>query len=344
MQYRKSSFGVGAVAAVVVLSTPASNASADVGRVLTHEAIVHAPVADVWRHFTTDEGAQRWMAPKVKVDLRVGGAVRASYHPESTLEDEHTIVNRILAYEPERMLALRNEQAPAGFPWVEMFQETWSVNYFEALDERRTRLRVVGMGYGEGPEWDQLRAFFEQGNQQLIDVLTCLFATPDPMADERTLATLHKLVGGEWFHRSEDGAFRSSSIVDVGADGKSLTSRGWLGDAAGMRDHGRTLIYRAPSSEGGGVSFINVDERGSVTRGAIRLIADGHLEWDWPLTSLTGATRAFRAETRFEGDDAYTFTLSTRETDGSWTAGHPMRFSRRERATGSAPAEQGQDR
>jgi len=331
-------------AIAMVLAAIIGTAHAD--RVLTHEAIIHAPVAEVWRMFTTDEGAQRWMAPKAKFDLRVGGSMRTSYNPESNLEDEDTIVNRILAYEPERMLAMRNEQAPRGFARVEQFQQTWSVMYFEPVDAiggERTRLRVVGLGYGDGPEWEQLLMFFEIGNQQLIDVLASLYPAADdapemnePVAQANpganpgaTLDTLHRLVGGAWVHESRraDGTiFRSRAIVELGADGRSLASRGWLGDAHGLRDHGRTLIHRTP--DGGGIHYVNIDEAGAIATGQITLVAEGHLQWDWPRTSLDGATRHFRADMRFEGPDAYVFTLSSKEADGTWRAHDDVRFTR----------------
>ncbi len=140
----------------------------DEGRTLVHEAIIDASLDELWQLSTTSEGARLWMAPKVKADFRVGGSYRASYHPESNLDDEHTIINRILTYAPKRMLAIQNVKAPASFGNMERFQQTWSVMYFDEVDAERTRLRMVGLGYGEGPEWDQLYRFFEQGNSQVI--------------------------------------------------------------------------------------------------------------------------------------------------------------------------------
>ena len=90
---------------VVGVSLTLCVASAQAERTLVHEADIPAPVAEVWQAFTTAEGFMSWAVPKAEVDFRVGGAMRTSYNPESNLDDEHTIVNRILAYEPEHMLA-----------------------------------------------------------------------------------------------------------------------------------------------------------------------------------------------------------------------------------------------
>lgn len=298
-----------------------ADANTGAERTLVHEAVINAPVADVWRMYTTDEAARKWMAPKITIDLRVGGTMRASYHPDSNLNDEHTIINRILAYEPERMIAIRSEQAPAGFGWMEQFRQTWSVTYFEPIGERRTKLRLVGLGYGEGPEWDELYAFFNQGNQHVLDLLKQQFPAEDATKTERVLELVHQLVGGEWIHESErpDGnVFRSRSVVERGPDGASLTSRGWLGHASGMVDHGRTIIYRAPQSDGGGVRFFNINENGAIASGEILLAGHNHLRWDWPATNLAGDTSPYRVDMRFEDDDTYHFSLKLQSSDGSW--------------------------
>ncbi|HRQ74951.1 MAG TPA: SRPBCC domain-containing protein [Phycisphaerales bacterium] len=290
-------------------------------RTLEHEAIIDAPATEVWRMFATSEGAKQWMAPKVEVDLRVGGSIRSSYHPDSNLHDEHTIVNRILAYEPGRMVSMRNVQAPAGFPNVDQFQQTWSVMYFEPISERQTRLRIVGLGWGEGPEWDDLYAFFEVGNQQVLNLLKSRFDASRENDADIILAMLGRLVGGEWIHESErsGGIFRVRNVAERGGDGVSLVTKSWLGTAEGMYDHGRTIIYRAPKSEGGGVRFLNINEMGAVAQGPIRLVAPDRIEWEWKMTTLEGAQRTFRVSMAFGADrDEHTFKLERREDDGSW--------------------------
>jgi uncharacterized protein YndB with AHSA1/START domain len=144
---------------------------AQADRTLIHEAVIDAPIETVWHLFTTTEGARQWMAPQITIDLRPGGFIRSSYHPESNLSDEHTIINQILAYVPQRMLSIRNVQAPKGFANAELFQQTWSVMWFTSVDESHTRVRLVGLNYGEGPEWDVVYTHFEQGNAYLLNLL-----------------------------------------------------------------------------------------------------------------------------------------------------------------------------
>jgi uncharacterized protein YndB with AHSA1/START domain len=159
-------------------------------RVLRHEAIIDAPVTDVWRAWTTDAGITSWMVPHGTVDLRVGGAMRTSYDPTADLDGDAAIVNRILAYEPERMLAMQNVQAPPGFKHVELFRDTWSVVRFEPIGAMRTRLIVSGYGYGEGEEWDELYGFFDQGNAYLMSQLQKVFTPEDVERDSSGAAVL----------------------------------------------------------------------------------------------------------------------------------------------------------
>lgn len=147
------------------------SAAAMADRSLIQEAVIDAPVAEVWRLFTTDEGVREWMAPRVKVDLRVGGELRTSYNADSTLDDEDTIVNRVLSYLPGRMIAIRNVQAPTSLQHGELFKQAWSVVSFDAVDEQRTNVRIAGLNYGEGPQWDVLYDHFDKGNAYLLGVL-----------------------------------------------------------------------------------------------------------------------------------------------------------------------------
>jgi uncharacterized protein YndB with AHSA1/START domain len=132
------------------------------------EGFVNAPVAEVWRIFTTAEGFKATGVAQADVDLRIGGAIRSHYDPKGSLGDPGTIVNEILAYEPERMLTIRIKQAPAGFPYRSAMESTWTVIYFTPSGDM-THLRIVGLGYKDDAESQAMRAFFAKGNRQTLD-------------------------------------------------------------------------------------------------------------------------------------------------------------------------------
>ena len=133
------------------------------------EGFVNAPVAEVWRLFTTSEGYQATGVQKAEVDLRVGGTIRTHYDPKGTLGDPETIVNEILAYDPERMLAIRIQKAPASFKFQEASQGTWTVIYFTKSGEDMTHVRIVGLGYRDDEQSQAMRRFFAEGNRWTLD-------------------------------------------------------------------------------------------------------------------------------------------------------------------------------
>jgi uncharacterized protein YndB with AHSA1/START domain len=140
---------------------------------LVTEGFINAPVAEVWRIFTTSEGYLATGVAQARVDLRIGGEIQSHYGgpdgKQGQLGDAETIVNEILAYEPERMLAIRIKQAPASFPHRSAIDGTWTVVYFNPAGENMTQVRLVGLGYRDTPESQALRQFFEQGNRWTLD-------------------------------------------------------------------------------------------------------------------------------------------------------------------------------
>ncbi len=132
------------------------------------EGFVNAPVAEVWRLFTTADGYLATGVAHADVRLAIGGEIRSHYDPKGKLGDAETIVNEILAYEPERMLALRIKQAPESFPHRDAIAGTWTVIYFNPAGDM-TQVRIVGLGYDDSPASQAMRKFFAEGNRWTLD-------------------------------------------------------------------------------------------------------------------------------------------------------------------------------
>lgn len=133
------------------------------------EGFINAPVNEVWRLFTTAAGNKATGVAETTVDLRIGGEIRSGYDAKGKLDDAQTVVNEILAYEPERMLAVRIKQAPASFPHRNAIDGTWTVLYFNPAGENMTQVRIVGLGYDERPQSQAARKFFADGNRWTLD-------------------------------------------------------------------------------------------------------------------------------------------------------------------------------
>jgi uncharacterized protein YndB with AHSA1/START domain len=133
------------------------------------EGFVNASPSEVWRVFTTAEGYKLTGAALAEVDLKIGGLIRAHYNPRGQLGDAETIVNEILAYEPERMLAIRIKQPPAGFPYKDAVAGTWTVIYMNPAGDNMTQVRIIGLGYTDAPQSQAMRKFFAEGNRWTLD-------------------------------------------------------------------------------------------------------------------------------------------------------------------------------
>jgi uncharacterized protein YndB with AHSA1/START domain len=140
-------------------------------RKLENDVTLPIDVQAAWDLFTSAEGIVSWMARKAKVDLRVGGSIKTHYDPLGVIGDENTIVAEILSLDPPRMISTRNVQSPASTPFRDALARTWSVTYLEEVATGVTKVRIVGLGYGDSPEADAAYRFFEQANPRLLEGL-----------------------------------------------------------------------------------------------------------------------------------------------------------------------------
>lgn len=132
------------------------------------EGFINASPAEVWRIFTTAEGYKQTGVAHADIDFKIGGTIRTHYDPKGRLGDAGTIVNEILAYEPERMLAMRIKQAPADFKYRDAIAGTWTVIYLTPAGDM-TQVRFVGLGYTDEPQSQAMRNFFAEGNRWTLD-------------------------------------------------------------------------------------------------------------------------------------------------------------------------------
>ncbi len=178
------SFFFSALAALLVLAGSLADSRAadlendrapDTSRQVT-EGMVEAPVSAVWEALTTKQGLESWNVAHAEIDLKIGGKMRTHYDPKGKIGDPRTIENTILCFEPKRMLAMRATGLPQGFPFAKAIARVWTVIYFEEAGPGRTRIRLVGLGYGDDAEAQKLRVFFEKGNAYTLQKLQKHFA------------------------------------------------------------------------------------------------------------------------------------------------------------------------
>ena len=140
--------------------------------VLVQEALIEAPVAAVWKAYTTTEGWCAWASPVAEVNLRIGGTIRTHYDPAAEIGAPGTNVLHILNYVPERLLTL---QAELSDRWPQVMREDagnlMNVIVFSPEGEERTRVLSYGVGYRDLPAYDELMQFFIPANEGLFEKL-----------------------------------------------------------------------------------------------------------------------------------------------------------------------------
>jgi len=277
------------------------------------EVVLEASTGEVWDSLTTQEGLEAWMAPRVLVDFRQGGLIRANYDPMAGEDDPNWIHTRILAYEPERVLCLQTARSPAGFPYADLMGQVFSVIRLEPISRWRTRLVMTTVGWGEGQRWDELLAAARPANDLLLNRLREIHADPerpDP------LEILRRMANGVWEHRSTiNGAeFRVRNRLFAAGGGRAVLMLGEQDTGQGLEPYSGSIAWEDPAS--GACLFVSVARDGSITRGEIRARDQQTLEWDWTSREASGQARAYLVRTRMLDEASYEMAIYEDEGDG----------------------------
>jgi uncharacterized protein YndB with AHSA1/START domain len=134
--------------------------STDIEKVIVCQVDVPAPLADVWRAWTTEEGAQSFFAPKCRIDLKAGGAYEMLFDLGAAQGDQGGEGMVLLAIQPMRMLAF-TWNAPPHLPEVRG-QMTHVVVRLSEIESGETRVVLHHDGWGDGGEWDDAYQYFSR--------------------------------------------------------------------------------------------------------------------------------------------------------------------------------------
>ncbi|MGB7540068.1 MAG: SRPBCC domain-containing protein [Anaerolineales bacterium] len=135
-------------------------------RAVEGETIVDAPIEQVWRAWTTMEGAVSFFAPRCAIDLRPGGKYEMLFDPNAAPGKQGSEGVILLAVQPPVMLSF-TWNAPPELPEIRE-QRTHVTVRLEALDSNRTKVTLVHDGWGEGAGWDSAYEYFEQAWKRIV--------------------------------------------------------------------------------------------------------------------------------------------------------------------------------
>jgi uncharacterized protein YndB with AHSA1/START domain len=123
--------------------------------------VINAPVAEVWKAWTTPEGIESFFAPKAaKVEPWAGGAFELWFGvtlPEGSRGSEGCKVHSVKPMEQ----FVFEWNAPPTIPTIRPLRTLVYLD-FKSLPDNRTEITLRNFGYGEGEEWQKAKAYFVQ--------------------------------------------------------------------------------------------------------------------------------------------------------------------------------------
>jgi uncharacterized protein YndB with AHSA1/START domain len=128
-------------------------------REIRKDAIVRAPVADVWNAWTTKAGIESFFAPEAVVDAKPDGAFEPHFNPYATPGLKGADNMRFLSLQKDRLLSF-TWNAPPHLAEART-QRTVVIVRMEPAGEHETRLRLTHTGWGDGGEWDKAYDYFD---------------------------------------------------------------------------------------------------------------------------------------------------------------------------------------
>lgn len=137
-------------------------------RVLQQSIDIASSPACLWHSLADEDGLKAFGIKVAHVEMKNGGVIEEGFTPTATIGGAETIRHRIIAYLPERLLVLRNEQTPPGLPHGELYKNVVQVIAIEPRGGGRTRLTISHTGYGAGTDYEELYTFFRTHNPEFL--------------------------------------------------------------------------------------------------------------------------------------------------------------------------------
>ena len=135
-------------------------------RAVYAEITIPASLDEVWQAWTTEAGAVSFFAPRLRIDLRPGGAYEMYFDLDEQPGKQGGEGMHFLAIQPEQMLSF-TWNAPPELPSVRG-EMTHIVVRLYPLSKKSTRVTLKHDGWGSGGEWDQAFEYFERAWLKIV--------------------------------------------------------------------------------------------------------------------------------------------------------------------------------
>jgi uncharacterized protein YndB with AHSA1/START domain len=124
--------------------------------------VIDAPVAEVWKAWTTSEGVPTFMGLSAEIELRPRGTYRVLFDRAGKSQIERGNDGQILAFEPMEMLSI-TWMTPMFMPELRGESTSIVLRFMPLCAGSKTRVDLVNSGYGSGPKWREAYAYNTKG-------------------------------------------------------------------------------------------------------------------------------------------------------------------------------------
>ncbi len=157
------------ISAALLLAAAVAMSTLDAGaqeRAIVKSVTVKAPVAEVWKAWTTTAGIKTFFAPDARVEARPGGPFEIFFNPYAKPGLKGADGMMVLAVQEKKMLSF-TWNAPPQLPEARA-QRTSVVVRMKPAGEGQTEVRLVHAGWGEGGQWDRAFDYFDKAWERVL--------------------------------------------------------------------------------------------------------------------------------------------------------------------------------
>lgn len=144
-------------------------------RFIRKTAIVPATREQLWHDWTTTEGVTSFFAPKAKIELAVGGAYECYFLLDNPEGIRGTEGCKVLAFWPMDYISFE-WNTPPEYP-DERKQHTKVVVEIDRHDDTHYKVTLTHMGFGQGGNWNEVIAYFEEAWDIVLNRLSAKYTT-----------------------------------------------------------------------------------------------------------------------------------------------------------------------
>lgn len=138
-------------------------------RIIVASVEVEASPEAIWELWTTEQGLA-FFAPASRIELRPGGRYEVYFLPDAPEGQRGSEGTTILGFQAERMLTI-TWALPPYMPEVRPHLTSLTIEIVPVTDSR-TNVTITHIGWGEGGEWDDAYAYFQQNWPMVLTAMS----------------------------------------------------------------------------------------------------------------------------------------------------------------------------